>query len=105
MRDKTGFVYIIANKQKGTFYVGVTSDLIRRVWQHRNGETGGFTSRYNVKLLVYYECFDDISTAISREKILKRWKRSWRINLIAGLNPDWCDLYDELIMDPASSAG
>jgi len=94
------YTYIMANNPRGTFYVGVTSDLIRRVWQHKSGETGGFTSRYGIRSLVYYECLGDMSAAIAREKVLKRWRRSWKISLVTGFNPDWRDLYDDIIGTP-----
>ena len=89
-------VYIMANKPRGTFYVGVTSDLVRRVWQHKSRQVEGFTSRYEIKSLVYYECFEDMPNAIAREKVLKRWRRSWKMDLITGFNPDWRDLYEDI---------
>ena len=85
-------VYILASKPYGTLYLGVTSNLIPRLWQHREGITGGFASRYKVHRLVRYEMFDDMERAISREKQLKRWHRQWKINLIESENPHWVDL-------------
>ncbi|VVS99458.1 GIY-YIG nuclease family protein [Erythrobacter sp. EC-HK427] len=85
-------VYILASKPYGTLYTGVTSDLVARLWHHRNGEIAGFTSRYNVHRLVRYELFGDMEHAIAREKQLKRWHRQWKINLIESENPDWHDL-------------
>lgn len=86
-------VYILASKRNGTLYVGVTSDLIRRIWQHRNGMVAGFTSRYHVHLLVWYEVHETMSSAIKREKNIKGWKRIWKLNLIEKNNPGWKDLY------------
>ncbi len=90
---KQGFTYILASKAKGTLYIGLTSNLIGRVWQHKEGVVEGFTDKYDCKTLVYYEAFDEISYAIEREKQLKRWHRSWKINLIEEKNPNWEDLY------------
>lgn len=89
----SGFVYIMASKKNGTLYIGVTSDLERRVFEHREGLTKGFSSRYECTRLVWYEEHLSISTAIQREKSLKRWYRSWKIDLINQLNPEWRDLY------------
>jgi putative endonuclease len=94
---KPGYTYIMTNKVRTTFYVGVTSDLVRRIWQHRETETKGFASRYNVRHLVWYECFDDIREAISREKNLKNWQRDWKVDLVAKFNPEWCDLYSDIL--------
>lgn len=91
--SKQSFTYILASKRKGTLYIGVTSDLAKRVWQHKNNALEGFTDKYDVKLLVHYEVFDEIADAIEREKQLKRWHRQWKINLIEENNPDWEDLY------------
>ncbi len=90
---KQGYTYILASKRKGTLYIGVTSDLAKRIWQHRNDAVKGFTEKYVVKLLVHYEVFDEITGAIEREKQLKRWHRQWKINLIEEHNPNWDDLY------------
>lgn len=91
--DNAAYVYILASRPYGTLYVGVTSDLVGRVWQHRTGIIGGFTRQYNVKLLVWHEIHTDIVQAITREKQLKRWNRDWKINLIQSTNPAWHDLY------------
>ena len=91
-----GFVYIMANRRNGTLYVGVTSDLPRRAYQHREGLVDGFTKDYGLKLLVYFDQFDDIRTAIQREKAIKHWPRAWKVRLIHGFNPDWRDLYASL---------
>jgi len=91
------YVYILASQKNGTLYIGVTSDLIRRVWQHKMGLFSGFTKKYNVKLLVYYEIFSDIKEAIHREKILKGWKRERKIALIEQANKHWRDLYETLL--------
>ena len=92
-----GWVYIMTNQRNGTLYVGVTSDLIRRVDQHRRGEVDGFTKRYDLKILVYAECHDDIRGAIQRESNIKHWSRKWKIDLIESQNPEWCDLYDSVL--------
>lgn len=96
-RVKGFFVYIMASKRNGTLYVGVTSDLMRRVYQHRSGEVEGFTSRYGVRDLVYYEQAGDAESAIHREKQLKSWRREWKIALIEESNPSWRDLYQDLL--------
>jgi putative endonuclease len=90
---KLYFVYILASKRNGTLYIGVTNDLIRRVWEHREGVAVGFTKKYGVTTLVYYEAFEEISAAIQRETRLKKWKRLWKIALIEKDNPRWLDLY------------
>ena len=91
------YIYIITNKQNGTLYIGVTSDLIRRVYEHKNGVFDGFSKKYNIKNLVYYEVYEDIDEAIKREKQLKKWNRAWKIELIEEFNKSWKDLYDEII--------
>ena len=91
------YVYILASQKNGTLYVGVTSDLIKRVWEHKNHVVKGFTDRYNVIKLVYFEIFDNEYTAIQREKTLKHWIRAWKKALIEKTNPLWNDLYDEII--------
>jgi len=88
------WVYILASRKHGTLYVGVTSDLSGRVYEHRAGITPGFTTKYAVHHLVYFETFGTIDEAISREKRLKRWRRDWKINLIERSNPGWVDLYE-----------
>ena len=94
---KAGFVYIIANRKNGTIYIRVTSDLIGRVYEHREGLCSGFTKRYGCKLLVWYEAHDDLQDARLRELQLKEWKRSWKIRLIEEHNLEWVDLYPTLI--------
>jgi putative endonuclease len=81
--------------RNGTLYIGVTNDIYRRSWEHEHGELEGFTRKYGVKLLVYYEFFDDIEKAIAREKTLKRWRRTWKLELIERANPTWMNLYDD----------
>ena len=94
---KRYFVYILASKRNGTLYIGVTSDLIRRVYEHRNKLFPGFTAKYNVGMLVYFEEFSDIESAIYREKQLKKWNRKWKLDLIEEWNPGWKDLYKGLL--------
>ncbi len=98
--ERNPCVYILASARYGTLYIGVTSDLIARLWQHRNGEVEGFTKRYGVHTLVRYEIFGDMASAIAREKQLKRWHRQWKINLIESENPDWHDLAVGLGLPP-----
>jgi|ERR1700730_5153274 putative endonuclease len=90
------WVYILASRPGGTLYVGVTSDLVRRIFEHRQGLVPGFAKRYGVKRLVYYEQHDSALAAIQREKNIKHWPREWKIDLIISMNPDWRDLYDEI---------
>jgi len=90
-------VYILASKRNGTLYVGVTSDLIKRIWEHKNNLVEGFTKRYNVHNLVWYEAHENMESAIAREKTLKEWKRIWKLELIESSNPDWNDLYDTIL--------
>ena len=92
----SAWLHILASKPGGTLYVGVTNDLIRRVFEHREGAVKGFTKRYDVKLLVYYEQHDTVPLAIQREKNIKHWSREWKIDLIVSLNPEWRDLYPEI---------
>jgi putative endonuclease len=94
---KGGWVYIVTNRPNGTLYVGVTSDLPRRTWQHREGVAEGFTKRYGLKRLVFAERHDAIAAAIQREHNIKHWPRAWKIRLILAQNPNWDDLYDRLI--------
>ncbi len=94
MRD--GWVYILTNRPNGTLYVGVTSSLARRIWEHREGVVDGFTRRYGLKRLVYTERHDDVRTAIQRERTMKHWPRAWKVRLILAGNPGWEDLYDRL---------
>jgi putative endonuclease len=93
---KTYYVYILASKRNGTLYIGVTNDLARRVWEHREGLVPGFTKKYGVKTLVYYEISDDINAAIHRETHLKKYKREWKMNLIQQHNVEWRDLSETL---------
>ncbi len=90
------WVYILASRRNGTLYVGVTNNLVRRIYEHREGLVAGFTKRYGVKLLVYYERFDTAIAAIQREKNIKHWPREWKLNLIHSLNPDWRDLFEDI---------
>lgn len=90
-------VYILASRPRGTLYTGTTSDISRRTWEHREGLSPGFTKRYGVKRLVWYEFHQTMSAAITREKQIKEWRRSWKIELIVALNPDWDDLYETLL--------
>ena len=90
------WVYILASQPGGTLYVGVTNDLVRRTYEHRNGIVPGFTKRYDVKQLVYYEQHDSAQAAIQREKNIKHWSREWKIDLIVSLNPEWRDLWNEI---------
>ncbi|MDF2995558.1 MAG: Excinuclease subunit-like [Xanthobacteraceae bacterium] len=90
------FVYILTNRPNGPLYVGVTSDLVRRVWEHREGVADGFTRRYGIKHLVYFERHDDISVAIQREKNIKHWSRTWKARLILASNTEWRDLYEDI---------
>ena len=94
---KKGYVYILTNYSNKVLYVGVTSNLIKRIYEHKNGFVDGFTKKYNCKKLVYYEIFDNIEEAIKREKFLKGKKRNFKINLINEFNPSWNDLYGGLI--------
>jgi|SRR6185312_11848589 putative endonuclease len=96
MRDHAYFVYMLASRHYGTLYIGVTNDLIRRVSEHKEGSVPGFTRRYGVKVLVWYEQYADIHDAIAREKTLKRWKRDWKIALLEAENQHWIDLYPVL---------
>ena len=94
--EKLSYVYILASDCYGTLYVGVTGDLLRRVWQHREAQVQGFTSAHGVKHLVWYEQHTDIFAAITREKQIKHWRRDWKVNLIQRANPLWLDLYPTL---------
>jgi len=87
---------LLAGSKHGTLYLGVTNDLIRRVYQHKNKLLGGFTARYGIARLVWFECYDDPASAIAREKEIKKWRRDWKIRTIEEANPDWSDLYDDL---------
>ena len=95
--DKGYYIYILASKKNGTLYIGVTSDLIKRVYEHKNDLIDGFTKKYKVHNLVYYETTDDITSAITREKQLKKWNRAWKIDLIEKKNTEWKDLYFSIL--------
>ena len=92
----TYFVYILTNQPRGTLYVGVTNDLVRRIHEHREGAVPGFTKRYGLKQLVHFERNDDPATAIQREKNIKHWSRVWKLDLVASSNPQWRDLYTDI---------
>jgi putative endonuclease len=94
---KEYYVYIMASRRNGTLYAGVTSDLVRRAWEHKNHVCAGFTSKYNVCLLVWYEVHQDVNAAIHRETCIKAWRRKWKLDLIEALNRDWIDLYNALV--------
>ncbi|HEY8100481.1 MAG TPA: GIY-YIG nuclease family protein [Burkholderiaceae bacterium] len=90
------YVYLLASSRNGTLYIGMTNDLVRRVYEHKEGFVSGFTKQHSIKTLVYYEVFDDPESAIYREKQLKAWKRAWKIELIEQANPYWNDLYADI---------
>ena len=96
MFEKQYYVYILTRARNSTFYTGVTNDLIRRVWEHRKGLADGFTKKYGVHHLVYYEVYGDINLAIAREKLIKKWRREIKIEAIEKMNPRWNDLYAEI---------
>lgn len=96
MKEKRGFVYIITNKPFGTLYIGVTSDLIKRIWEHKNKVVEGFSKEHELKMLVYFETHDEITSAILREKQMKKWNRNWKLRQIMDLNPEWKDLYEDI---------
>lgn len=100
MMEKQFYVYILASQKHGTLYIGVTSDLLKRIWEHKTKVSEGFTSRYNVDKLVYFEVHENAESAIRREKRLKFWLRDWKIGLIEKDNPEWRDLYSEIGGDP-----
>ncbi len=93
---KSYYVYILASKRNGTLYIGVTNDLIRRVYEHKQGLVEGFTKKYNVHQLVFFEETNDVESAITREKQMKKWNRQWKIELIEKQNPGWKDLYEDI---------
>ena len=95
--NKQPAVYIMASRRNGTLYIGVTSNLIKRIWDHKNNKVEGFTRKYGVHELVWYELHDSMENAIEREKTLKNWKRDWKLQLIEKDNPQWLDLYDSII--------
>lgn len=90
------YVYILTNKPYGVFYIGFTSNLPKRVYEHKEGSVDGFSKKFNTKMLIYYEVFEDPENAIKREKRLKRWSREWKIEAINKFNPEWKDLYEEI---------
>jgi len=94
---KVGYTYIMTNRKDGVLYVGVTSDLVKRVYEHKTHAVKGFSDKYNTDKLVYFEQYDDIYDAIQREKTIKHWVRQWKINSIEKENPDWRDLYDDIL--------
>ena len=94
--NKQPAVYILASRRNGTLYTGVTSNIVKRVWQHKNGVYDGFTKRYGVHLLVWFEIYPSMASAIKREKQIKEWKRKWKLEIIEKNNPDWDDLYDSI---------
>ena len=96
--EKLYTVYIVTNKPKGSLYIGITSNLIKRVWQHKNEHFEGFTKKYKLKNLVYFEYHKEVYLAIKREKQLKFWKRRWKIELIESFNPTWKDLYEPMLL-------
>ena len=96
MKDKIPVVYILANKRNGTLYTGVTSNLIQRIWQHKNNFIEGFTKEYSVHRLVYFEQHQTMESAIEREKQIKKWKRNWKLKLIEDKNPTWKDLWEQI---------
>ncbi len=90
------YVYILASRRNGTLYVGMTDNLMQRVWMHRNSVLPGFTKSYGVKMLVWYEQHDTRAAALTRERQLKKWNRAWKLRIIEEMNPTWCDLYDDI---------
>lgn len=98
-------IYILSNKPNGTLYIGVTSNLVKRIWEHKDKVIDGFSKRYSLDKLVYYELHDNAESAIRREKRLKFWQRQWKIELIEKHNPKWCDLYDEICGSCGQAAG
>ena len=96
LTQKQYYVYILASKRNGTLYLGVTSDLVKRAWQHKNSLVEGFTEKYGTHMLVYYETYEDAESAIKREKQLKKWRRAWKLDLIERKNANWRDLYEDI---------
>ena len=95
--DRHPAVYILASKRNGTLYIGVTSDLVKRIWEHKNDFVAGFTTRYGIHTLFWYELHESMQSAIEREKKLKEWKRAWKMELIEASNPNWHDLYETIV--------
>ena len=96
-KKKQPAVYILSSKRNGTLYIGVSSDLVKRIWQHKHDEARGFTKRYGVHELIWYELHETMESAIERERALKNWKRAWKLELIERETPDWKDLYEEIL--------
>ena len=94
--EKTFYVYILASRRNGTLYIGVTSNLVQRVWQHKNKVTAGFTGKYGIERLVYFEQHYTAESALQRERQLKKWNRAWKLRLIKNCNPQWLDLYSAI---------
>ncbi|MFC3815555.1 GIY-YIG nuclease family protein [Lysobacter sp. GCM10012299] len=97
MRVRLPCVYMLASSMRGTLYIGVTSDLVQRIWQHQNDLADGFTRKHRIHTLVWYECHETMESAIKREKAIKEWKRLWKIELIESRNPHWRDLYPDIL--------
>ncbi|MEP0827974.1 MAG: GIY-YIG nuclease family protein [bacterium] len=97
MPNRAYYIYILTNKKNGTLYIGVTNNLLRRIYEYKSAAIDGFTKKYGLKRLVYFEIIEDAAAAIAREKQLKWWRRSWKIDLIEKFNPDWRDLYEDLV--------
>ena len=95
--SKQYYVYLITNERYGTLYVGVTNDLVRRIYEHREGVVQGFSKQHGLSRLVWFEAHDDVLAAIGREKAIKRWRRDWKMNLIQAMNPKWDDLYESIV--------
>jgi len=96
VKTRQFYVYILCSKRNGTLYIGVTSDLVKRIYEHKNDLVGGFTKKYGIHRLVWYETHDSAESAITREKQLKKWKRTWKLKLIEQNNPKWNDLYENI---------
>ncbi len=94
---KLYYIYILASKRNGTLYIGITNDIVKRIWEHKEKLVQGFTKKYDVDILVYFEQFTDVKDALKREKALKKWNRRWKLELIEEKNPNWNDLYNDLI--------
>ncbi len=97
MNIKQPCVYLLASGKNGTLYVGVTSNLVKRVWEHKEKLAEGFTKKYRIDRLVWYELHETMESAITREKAIKEWKRLWKLQMIEAMNPDWIDLYDQIV--------
>lgn len=93
----SGYLYILSNQKNGTLYIGATADIVKRIWEHKQKVVSGFSNQYNLTNLVYYETFDDVLSARARERTLKKWNRDWKIALIEKVNPNWKDLYKNII--------